>query len=60
MMEFTTWDILRNLLLATRWTVVLSLAAFVGGGLLGLVLLFLRTSKSRAAQRFAWGYIELF
>ena len=60
MMEFTTWDILRNLLLATRWTVVLSLAAFVGGGLLGAAILFLRTSKSRMAQRFAWGYIELF
>jgi polar amino acid transport system permease protein len=60
MMEFTTWDILRNLLLAARWTVLLSLAAFVGGGLLGLVILFLRTAKSRAAQRFAWGYIELF
>jgi polar amino acid transport system permease protein len=60
MMEFTTWDILRNLLLATRWTVVLSLAAFVGGGLLGAAILFLRTSKSRVAQRFAWGYIELF
>ncbi len=60
MMEFTTWDILRNLLLAARWTVLLSLVAFIGGGLLGLVILFLRTAKSRAAQRFAWGYIELF
>jgi ABC-type amino acid transport system permease subunit len=29
------WDIFRNLLLAARWTVVLSLIAFVGGGLVG-------------------------
>ena len=27
MIEFTFWDIVRNLLLATRWTVLLSLAA---------------------------------
>ena len=31
MIEFTFWDIVRNLLLAARWTVLLSLAAFVGG-----------------------------
>jgi polar amino acid transport system permease protein len=37
--EFSVWDILRNLLLAARWTVVLSLIAFVGGGLVGLALL---------------------
>jgi polar amino acid transport system permease protein len=60
MMEFTTWDILRNLLLAARWTVLLSLVAFVGGGLLGMVILFLRAGRSRWAQRFAWGFIELF
>ena len=35
MVEFTLWDIFRNLLLAARWTVVLSLIAFVGGGLVG-------------------------
>ena len=33
MIEFTFWDIVRNLLLAARWTVLLSLAAFVGGAL---------------------------
>ena len=33
MVEFSLWDIVRNLLLAARWTVVLSLIAFVGGGL---------------------------
>ena len=35
MVEFSLWDILRNLLLAARWTVALSLIAFIGGGLVG-------------------------
>jgi polar amino acid transport system permease protein len=58
--EFTLWDILRNLLLAARWTVVLSLIAFVGGGLVGLALLVLRTLPSPAAQRAVAGYVQLF
>jgi len=58
--EFTTWDILRNLLLAARWTVVLSLVSFVGGGLVGLLILTLRISKARWGRLFAAGYIELF
>jgi polar amino acid transport system permease protein len=60
MVEFTLWDILRNLLLATRWTVLLSLAAFIGGGLVGLLVLFLRISKAKGLRVFAKGYIELF
>ncbi len=60
MIEFSTWDILRNLMLAARWTVVLSIAAFVGGGLLGLAILALRTSRRPWPRRLAWGYIELF
>ena len=35
MVEFTIWDILRNLLLAARWTIVLALIAFAGGALVG-------------------------
>jgi hypothetical protein len=34
------WDILRNLLLAGRWTAALSVIAFVEGGCIGLVLFF--------------------
>ena len=60
MTEFSTWDILRNLLLATRWTIVLSLATFLFGGIVGLILLFMRTGKRRALRNFAWGYVELF
>jgi len=60
MIEFTFWDILRNLLLAARWTVLLSLAAFVGGALVGLVVLFFRIAKTKWIRRIASGYIALF
>ena len=60
MMTFTLWDILRNLLLAARWTVLLSLAAFAGGGLLGILVLCLRVVPNRAAGLVARIYIQLF
>lgn len=60
MIEFSTWDILRNLLLAARWTVLLSVVALLGGGLLGGLLLFLRISRSRLSQAFVRCYTELF
>ena len=60
MVEFSLWDILRNLLLALRWTVVLSLIAFVGGGLVGALLLFLRLSGGRVADRLIALYVQLF
>ena len=60
MVEFTLWDILRNLLLAGRWTVSLSVISFVGGGLVGLGLLVLRMSALRGAQTFVAGYVQLF
>ena len=41
--EFTTNEFL-FLLQAARWTIVLSLIAFVGGGLFGLVVAVLRTA----------------
>lgn len=60
MIEFTFWDILRNLVFATRWTVLLSIVAFIGGGIVGIAILFLRISKTRWMRRFASGYIALF
>jgi polar amino acid transport system permease protein len=60
MIEFSLWDILRNLLLAARWTIGLSLAAFVLGGLVGLVVLFGRVSRSAPLRAASIGYIELF
>lgn len=60
MIEFTLWDLLRNLLFAARWTVLLSVVAFVGGTVIGLVILFARISKRRGLRRLAQTYIEVF
>lgn len=60
MVDFTLWDILRNLLLALRWTVVLSLIAFVGGGLVGLLLLVARIARWPGAVWLVSGYVQLF
>lgn len=60
MVEFSVWDIFRNLLLAARWTVVLSLIAFVGGGIVGLLLLVARLSKLRGMNTLVGGYVQLF
>jgi polar amino acid transport system permease protein len=70
MIEFTVWDIFRNLLLAARWTIVLSLVAFIGGGIVGALLLVGRLSATRAvpgaqkaariARRALDGYVLLF
>lgn len=60
MSEFTTWVIVSNLLWATRWTVLLSLMAFVCGGAVGLGLLFLRVSRVPALEVASRIFIELF
>jgi polar amino acid transport system permease protein len=60
MVEFTLWDIARNLLLALRWTVALSLIAFVGGGIVGALLLVARLAGGRAVQVALSGYVQLF
>ncbi|MDM0074366.1 amino acid ABC transporter permease [Variovorax sp. J2P1-59] len=60
MTDFSLWDILRNLLMALRWTVVLSLIAFVGGGVVGGLLLFLRLSGGRVADRLIGLYVQVF
>ena len=60
MVDFTLWDIFRNLLLAARWTVGLSLIAFIGGGLVGMALLMARLAHLPGAQRGVAGYVQLF
>ena len=44
---------------AARWTVLLSLIAFVGGGLLGLPLAIMRVSNVKVLRGFASAYIQL-
>lgn len=60
MVDFSIWDIFRNLLLAGRWTVALSLIAFIGGGLVGLALLVLRLTKIPMTDKLVGGYVQLF
>ena len=60
MADFSLGVIISNLLLATRWTIALSLMAFVCGGAVGLLLLFARMSGFRALQRFVFLYVEFF
>lgn len=45
---------------AVRWTLLLSLVAFLGGGVLGLVIAILRTTSSRFLRLLTNGYIQLF
>ncbi|RRV38973.1 amino acid ABC transporter permease [Pseudomonas sp. o96-267] len=59
-MDFTLWDILRNLLTGLQWTLLLSLVAFVCGGIAGLLVLLARLSPLSAPRILACGYIELF
>lgn len=60
MIEFTLWDILRNLLFATRWTILLSAVAFIGGIVVGLAILFARIAERRWLQKASAWYIEVF
>src|SRR6266849_4124786 len=48
------------LLQAVPWTLLLSLGALIGGGIVGLVIAILRTSPFRVLRWLATGYIELF
>ncbi|MGI4985548.1 MAG: amino acid ABC transporter permease [Janthinobacterium lividum] len=59
-MSFTLWDIVRALLLALRWTALLSVAAFFFGGIVGLLVLWCRISRATLPRVLARCYIELF
>ncbi len=60
MVDFSLWDIFRNLLLAARWTVLLSLIAFIGGAAVGLALLLTRIAKLRFAESAVGLYVQIF
>lgn len=45
---------------AARWTLALSLVAFVGGAILGLVVALARTSDSRSARGVSLVFIKIF
>lgn len=60
MSDFSLWDIIRNLLLALRWTIGLSAIAFVGGGIAGAILLCLQLSRMKISGVLVSGYVQLF
>lgn len=53
-------NIVGHLLLATQWTIYLSLTAFLGGGLIGLTIAVVRITQWKTARRIAAGYVWLF
>lgn len=60
MITFTDWDIVRNLLLAARWTILLSLVAFLGGTLVTLPLILMRLTHRRWLVNLVRVYVEVF
>ncbi|NJP00821.1 amino acid ABC transporter permease [Pseudomonas sp. hsmgli-8] len=59
-MDFTFWDIARNLLTGLQWSLLLSLLAFIGGGVLGWLVLLARVSTHTFPQALATVFIEVF
>ena len=45
---------------AAKWTLALSLIAFIGGAILGLVIALARTSDSKTARLLSTGFIQIF
>jgi polar amino acid transport system permease protein len=57
--EFTLGEVW-FLVLALRWTILLTMVAFLGGGVVGLGIAVARISSERLPRGFAIGYIKLF
>lgn len=58
MTQFSSFHVL-YLMKAAQWTLLLSLLAFVGGGLFGLVVALCRTSRSMPLRWLTGAYIQL-
>lgn len=54
------WNEFLLIVYAVRWTLALSVIAFVGGGIGGLVVALARTSDSRVLRSIALAYIRVF
>ncbi|MGO4853677.1 amino acid ABC transporter permease [Phaeovulum sp. W22_SRMD_FR3] len=59
MREFSATDVM-FIAMAVRWTLILSVIAFAGGALGGLVIALSRTSGSAGLRRAAAGFIQVF
>lgn len=58
--EFTVWRIFVNLLVATKWTIILSIIAFVFGGIVGFLVMLMRISPLKPLRFLSWIYVEFF
>jgi len=58
--DFTLGRIVLNLLIATKWTIILSLIAFVVGGIVGFLVMMMRISPIKPVQFLSWLYVEFF
>lgn len=58
--DFTFGRIVLNLLIATQWTIILSLIAFVVGGIVGFLVMMMRISPIKPMQFLSWLYVEFF
>ncbi|MBD1550164.1 amino acid ABC transporter permease [Pseudomonas sp. C2L12B] len=59
-MDFTLWDIVRNLITGLQWTLALSLVAFAGGAAVGLLVMVMRISDHGLPRNLARTWIDLF
>jgi polar amino acid transport system permease protein len=59
MISLSVWEIVHFLLLAARWTLLLSAIAFLGGGIAALLMLFMRYAQPRLGATLVRYYIEL-
>ncbi|MEG4321313.1 MULTISPECIES: amino acid ABC transporter permease [unclassified Microcoleus] len=57
---FTVPQIFLNLVIAAKWTIILSIIAFVVGGIVGFLLLLMRISPNKWIKGLSLIYIEFF
>ena len=57
---FTVPQIFLNLIIAAKWTIILSIIAFVVGGIVGFLLMLMRISPNRWLKGLSLVYIEFF
>ncbi len=60
MEEFTLYRIFINLVIATKWTLILSVISFVGGGIVGFLVMLMRISPVKWLKQISWFYVEFF
>lgn len=60
MREFIFIEALKTLLFAAQWTLLLSLIAFIGGGIFAFLLMLMRISKYKPLKWISRFYIEFF